>query len=405
MKKVISLLMLSLFITTYLYSYDITIDDAINIASTQNKDIILKEIETKNKKIDLSNAKKERIPNVNFSASYDAKTDYSSNGFSVSKKIFDGFKVRNNIEKAKIKNSINDLEMIILNNQVKYNIVKMYMESLKYENQINIYLQSLERLNKQYEQDIILYNKKMLSRTDILKLQINISDMEKEIVNSQNGYKTSLNKLKNLLGLPLDVNINLKEKIIDFAIDINIENDLNTINNKSEILIEDYKLKNSVLEKKIVRADFFPELNLSLSYRSSNEKFRDMFSDYKDSIGLSLSYTLLDWGKRKNNYNKMKNDIEYKKIEIEQKKSNTEIELIEKYDELLKNDKLVKICQNRVELAQLSFDIESIKYEKRIANITDFLGVENELMQSEINLINQITEKYIKLYDYVIFIN
>ena len=155
--------------------------------------------------------------------------------------------------------------MIILNNQVKYNIVKMYMESLKYENQINIYLQSLERLNKQYEQDIILYNKKMLSRTDILKLQINISDMEKEIVNSQNGYKTSLNKLKNLLGLPLDVNINLKEKIIDFAIDINIENDLNTINNKSEILIEDYKLKNSVLEKKIVRADFFPELNLSLS--------------------------------------------------------------------------------------------------------------------------------------------
>lgn len=405
MKKVISLLMLSLFITTYLYSYDITIDDAINIASTQNKDILLKEIETKNKNIDLSNAKKDRIPNVNFSASYDAKTDHSSNGFSISKKIFDGFKVRNNIEKAKIKNSINDLEMIILNNQVKYNIVKMYMESLKYENQINIYLQSLERLNKQYEQDLILYNKKMLSRTDILKLQINISDMEKEIVNSQNGYKTSLNKLKNLLGLPLNIDINLKEKIIDFAIDINIENDLNKINNKSEILIEDYKLKNSVLEKKIVRADFFPELNLSLSYRSSNEKFRDMFSDYKDSIGLSLSYTLLDWGKRKNNYNKMKNDIEYKKIEIEQKKSNTEIELIEKYDELLKNDKLVKICQNRVELAQLSFDIESIKYEKRIANITDFLGVENELMQSEINLINQITEKYIKLYDYVIFIN
>lgn len=405
MRKITNLTkIIALFLfTVSVYGYEITIEDAINIASEKNKDILLKKISNENGIIDYENAKKERLPNINWSTSYDIKNEYTSHGISLNKKIFDAWKVKNNIKKSETKNNLNLIEEKTLSKQIKNEIIKNYMESVKYQNQINIYEKSLIRLKKQYEQDILLYEKKMVSKSDILKLEINISEMEKEIINSQNNFQNSLNKLKNTIGISINEKIELKEKIEDFDIDINLEKDFQEINQKSEIIAENLKLKNIEIEKDIAKADFFPELSLNFSYGSGGNNIKDSFDNFNESIGISFKYTLINWGKIRNNYNKKKNEIDYKKIEIEKIKADTEIELTEKYNEILKIDKLIKIYKKRVELAKHSFEIENVKYEKKLTNVTDFLNVENEFMESEINLLNQIAEKYIKVYDYVTY--
>ncbi|TDT67345.1 outer membrane protein TolC [Hypnocyclicus thermotrophus] len=401
MKKVIMLIFI---ISSLSYATELTLNKSLEIAIKNNLSIRSLKVDNKNLEKDLEITENNKYGDIKYNVN--ASTDISKTSYSTSilysQPIFTGGKITEKINIAKYNVRKGEITENNIISQISTNVIDKYIEALNYKKKIDYYENSIEELKNEYKKIKLKYENKKATKMDLLQIEANILSKESELIDISNQYEISIQNIKNLLNIENDFDVT------DFDVEINnidYENDLNKIINTNEVKTKEIELKIAESNLKIDKAAYLPEVNLDLSYGGNGNNITDSVKNAEVNIGVSISGTLFDFNETKNNIYIAKKDIEKINIEKEKEIDDLQLTLKTSYLNIKRINKSIISKEKEIELKTEIFKLNKIKYENNQLTLEDYLNSENDLLLSQLKLVELKTTLYTEYQNYLDTIN
>jgi len=325
----------------------------------------------------------------------------------VRQQIFDGsYIVGVQATKAFLSYSQNNKEKT--QQDVRKAVVEAYGNVLLAQESVTILEKNLDALQSNLYETKKLYENGLAEEENVEQLQITFSTVESQLKNAQRLQKITLQMLNLVMGLPIEVETQLKEDLNDLAqayVDPTAIDTPFTMENNV-----DYKLVNNLNEQryfelKLAKSRALPTLNAFANYGtaafSDSFTFLDGDQQWFDSsiLGFDLSIPIFSSLKRSANTQRAKIALEKAKTQLTETQERIRLQL-----EKAKSDYLLAIeqyatTQKNLNLAERIEQKNQIKYKEGIASSfelrqaqTQLYTVQQEYLQSMVDVINTKTE-------------
>lgn len=237
-----------------------------------------------------------------------------------------------------------------------------------------------------------LYDNGLSKKIDLDRTNVNLTNIETNIKQSNNGIAQAENALKFYMGMPIQTEIQLVQQ--DMEVTPHLLEDMISTDNRTEVKV---LLKNKELleyQKKATEAAYYPTVNLTANYnwQGLGEKFPltngssqgVMWSDYS-AISLGVNIPIFNGFATKAKV--QQNQIEIDKLEADLK--DTKLGLDQAYQNAKSQieNSLASIENQKanVELAESVLADTKSNYQYGLATLTDLLDAENSLVQAKNN--------------------
>lgn len=278
-------------------------------------------------------------------------------------------------------------------NRIAVEVNKAYWNFYKAKKAVQLLSKNLEAINAHLKNTEKFLENDLVTRNDLLKLQVQVQKVELKKVEAENNLKLARSFFNQTLG------IGLKEKS-----DINLEPLLNNTNEYNydelvnEALTERKELKslsyNLMASDKMITAaqsGWFPTLAAFGNYYYYNLNAKALFEDSKTiqawNVGLSLNWNIWDWWGTSSKSAQAREQ----KFQLEQTnellKDKIKLEVYKNYLQLNTEKKKVDISSIAIESAEENLKITKDKYNAQVASSTDIIDAETELMDSQMELL------------------
>ncbi len=272
-------------------------------------------------------------------------------------------------------------------NLIGYNIeeraVFTYFDILNKRNQAEISRMVQTALKKQEERLNSLYkSNKMIPKSELLKVQADLVLNESNLNRKIKEQRSAEEALFVILNMPLDSDVEFQENSAeDLKIDMyNLETDVETaLKYGSKAKKEDITLENAGIDVKLAKAELYPKLDASASYRL--DSVPDDESEYQ--ISLTASWEIFSWGSTID-------DVKQKMINYKQAMLNYENAMDSIALEVRNQYRQLEILSNEVysqkinlELEKENMRIDKMRYENGIISTYDYLDSINRLSDSQ----------------------
>jgi outer membrane protein len=236
---------------------------------------------------------------------------------------------------------------------------------------------------------------------DLLRAEVQLANTEPLLISAENALALATNALKNLLAIPLDRDVVVQgefafEDIPRATLDAARENALTANPTIAGLLLQE-----SLLEKNIsiVRAAYFPTLNLTGSYQWQTQDNSFQFKNYNWAnslnFGLQLSYTLFDGfatGARAQQAMVDKEKVHFTRLKAEEglkiQIQSAELRMIEARKRIGAQEKSLTQAEKAVGIAQT-------RYKSGV-------GTQLELLDTQVAMTRAQTNYAQAIYDYLI---
>lgn len=292
--------------------------------------------------------------------------------------------------------------------EAAFAIAKAYYQALITEEQSNLILANINRLEKLLTETSELNKEGFVERIDVDRLEINLNNLKLEKEKIKRLYTVSINLLKFQMGMPVLSTLVLSEDLEDLkdrpVFDL-AEGDFNPSNRIEYRLIQ----KNRELEGlrlKSVQAGYYPSLYAFGSYQFNAQRNEFNFFNRDERwfpisvIGLQLSIPVFD-GLRKN--------AQAQQVRLSLKKIDNQSRLMEESFDLEISNSLVNLknaysslqaYEKNVGLAKRVFDVASIKYREGVGSSLEINDAESQLKQAESSYLSGLLEYLLYQTDY-----
>jgi len=243
-----------------------------------------------------------------------------------------------------------------------------------------------------------LYKQGMVSEYDMLVAEVTVENIRPVVLNMENELKNAKNGLKIVLGLgqqdEIDVQGNFSYEVYDIS--------------NEEGLIEDaiksnYDIKTLELKKEVDQA--FVELDVAeywpniaafgqYAYNGSSDNWK--FNTYSSAtIGIGLSMNL--WHGNRTSNAVQQSTINYKQTEeqVNQLKDYTLLNVKAKIQDLKTIQSIIDVQNKNVEVAERSYQIAKVRYKEGVGSQIELQNSDLALKQARLNRVNS-------LYQYLI---
>ena len=244
-----------------------------------------------------------------------------------------------------------------------------------------------------------LYDNGLSKKIDLDRTNVNLTNIETNIKQSNNGITQAENALKFYMGMPIETKIQLVQE--DMAVTPHLLDETVNTDERTEVKV---LLKNKELleyQKKATIANYYPTVNLTANYnwQGLGEKFPltngsskgVMWSDYS-AIGLGINIPIFNGFATKAKV--QQNQIDIDKLEIDIK--DTKLGLDQAYQNAkaqIENSLATLESQKaNVKLAEDVLADTKSNYQYGLTTLTDLLDAENSLVQAKNNYTRAILD-------------
>jgi outer membrane protein len=446
MKKVATILFhLALLMNAAFGQEILDLRQCITIAQAKNISLKQAALSLENGKLQVSQNKANRLPNLNASAghtynfgrSIDPFTNQfnnqsiQSNNFSLSSGVilFNGFQIQNSIKQSEQALAVNSKDLEVLNNNISLSVSSLYLQILLNEELLNNFVLQKSLTAAQLERANSMFAAGNVSKSSVVNLEAQLASDDNLIVSAKNSIRNSYAQLAALIQMD-DYNA---YRIAKPELPKNTDDkmaSLNEIIQKAQTLMpeierEKLRLEQALTGIEIAKGAYYPRLsmfaNLNTVYsesrkerydientfipvgfvEGSNERVLSPISTYKlkttafgqqlsdnfgQSIGLSLSVPIF------NNY-RVKNNVELGQIAYRQNQftlENTALtlknDIITAYANYENAVAALKSAQENTIAQQLNYDFTSDRFEAGLLNSVELLNAKNQWNTAQTNL-------------------
>jgi outer membrane protein len=345
---------------------------------------------------------------LGYQDSYSEFTDKTTKGFSNNMSI--------NLDQPlftynRTKLSLKELQLSLENAELSYamqllslekSVTQAFYTVYQQQQSLDIAQQAFENMQKNYELSKNKVDAGISAREEMFQAELNKATTKSDYENKQVSLENSKDDFKNLIGISLydDIlvipNIAVDSVNVDvtFAIEQGLANRMELRQRKITIETTQFDL----IQTKALN-EFKGSLGLSLGIFGDNKNLVDVYSNptNNETVSLSLTIPLWDWGERKSRIKAAEASIESSNIDLEQQQNDIILGVRKVYRNLRNLKNQIAISQQSVTNAQLTYDLNLEKYKNGDLTGMDLNLVQNQLSEKKLSYTNSLISYKLEL--------
>ena len=325
---------LLLLLLLFSISYSLTLEEAIRLALEKNIESVKSELDLRKVEERIREVRGSVLPTVTLSARYTRWDPNYISSFvpknkylltlSLNQTVFDK-SVWDALRLAKRSRELQEAVIKDVKSSLKAEVEKLYWAVLLKKEVLREKEESLRYWEDYFRLVEEKYREGIVPKYEFLRARAQFRQARADLIRARSDYRTSINSLKNLLGITGEVELEGELRKVSF----NIEKPKDTLlkrNTTLAVLERTLRVKKESVELR--RAEYYPKLSFFANYNVENIKdFRNgrLEEDTRKgySFGLSLDFTIFDGQKRSARVMqerleelKVKEEIEFKRKEL-----------------------------------------------------------------------------------------
>jgi outer membrane protein len=300
--------------------------------------------------------------------------------------------------------SLKELQLALENAQLNYAIQLLALEKqvtqafyyvYQQQQSLDIANQAYQNMQKSYEVSKNKVDAGISPREEMFQAELNLATTKSDFENKQVSLENAKDDFKLLIGMSLyddlivlpNISVDTVAVNISFAIDNGLANRMELRQRKIEIENTQFDL----IQTKALN-EFKGSLGLSLGLFGDNQKFGKVYSSPTDNetVALSLTIPLWDWGERKSRIKATEASIETANIVLQEEQNNIILGIRKVYRNLINLQNQIEIAKKSVINAQLTYDLNLEKYKNGDLTGMDLNIYQNQLSEKQLSYTNSL---------------
>jgi len=306
---------------------------------------------------------------------------------------------------------LKELQLSLENAQLNYAIQLLALERMvtqafyyvyQQQQSLDIANQAYQNMQKSYEVSKNKVDAGISPREEMFQAELNLATTKSDFENKQVTLENAKDDFKLMIGMSLyddvivipNINVNPITVDISFAIDQGLSNRMELRQRKIDIETTQFDL----IQTKALN-EFKGSLGLSLGLFGDNEKFGNVYANPTDNetVALSLTIPLWDWGERKSRIKATQANIETANIVYDEEKNKIILDVRKVYRNLLNLENQIGISKQSVANAQLTYDLNLEKYKNGDLTGMDLNIYQNQLSEKQLTYTNSLISYKLEL--------
>ena len=229
----------------------------------------------------------------------------------------------------------------------------------------------------------------LLARNDLLKVELQSSNIELTLLDAQSNYKIASVNMNLMLGLPEQMllipdSASLMQSTTIKNID---EYEQQAFQNRKDIAAISVRKQAAELGIKSLKSDYYPSLALTGGYIAADiPKFLSITNAV--DIGVGVQYNLSSLWKTKSKMEEAKARVQQLSANEEMLNDNIRLQVNQAYENYLVTQKKIEVYQKAVDQANENYRITKNKYDNALVTTTDLLDADVAQLQAQLNVVN-----------------
>ena len=400
----------------------LTLEQSIEIALENNRNIRQQELTRQAREIAFNQARQDLLPNLNASAGQNfmfgrslnndnvfqsANSSQTTFGISAGITLFDGLRLRNNIHLRRAEMQASEADLQKMKSDITLSVTAAFLQVLMNKELLQLAEEQLSLTQVRIEDRRALIESGRLPEGELFELQAQAAREEFNRVQADNSLRLSLLDLAQILELDdfrnlsvvMPENLNPNDILLPSAETVYE----NALQNRPEIRSAEYRLQSSERNVAIARSGFSPTLslggNFGTAYRNfsgfENNSFGSQLNENMSTgVGLNLQIPIFNRFEVQNRVRNAQLNVESSRISVE----NTHLELRKTIQQAYQNALAAKSRWNAAGQTEIAareaYRFVSQRFENGRA--TQF-----ELFQAKNNLTQALSEQTQAKFEYV----
>jgi outer membrane protein TolC len=386
----------------------LTLKETVEMATSQSKQAVLAEAKVTTSEYEVKKAKNNRYPSATLSGQYfrltepnisspllgnsnSGSSDSGSSGSTgkinqlllgmanVSIPVFNGFKISQNIKASENLHQSESLEAEYTKQQVALYATNLYLAIYKTEQMLDLLQDNLKSAHQRVVDFQAMEDNGLLAHNDMLKAQLQESNVQLMIDQNQKNLDVLNFKLKNLLGIAENSTIEIDPNGIDSFQAIAASDAQRT-----DLQAAEFKQKAAENGIKIAQGNYYPSINLVGGYIAIDIKNAFTMTNAMN-FGVGVSYDLSSIFKNNAEVKVAKSKSEEAKQSVALLTDQIKEEVHEAQENYTLAQKQYNVYNLAAEQATENYRIVKDKYDNGLSNTNDLLEADVEQLQANIN--------------------
>ncbi len=355
-------------------------------------------------------AEDNRLPNFNLSGSYlrlsSANIDLKSNSnnssggnntpkisqalygiANISYPLYAGGRIKYAIESAKYLEQAakldadNDKEGVILNTLNAY--TNLYKAGIT----INVIKENLASSRQRDSSFSRLEQNGLLARNDLLKTELQTSNIELTLLDAENNYKLANINMNLMLGLPENTELEIDTTSFQQLTPIKSieEYEILAIQNRKDMQALSIRKKAAGVAIRSANTEGYPTIALTGGYIAADVPNFVTITNAVN-IGVGVEYNLAALWKTNTKLQQAKAREKELQANEEQLNDGIRLQVNQDYQNYLLSQKRIEVYQKALQQATENFRITKNKYDNSLVTVTELLDADVALLQAKLNL-------------------
>jgi len=284
-----------------------------------------------------------------------------------------------------------------------------------YMSQMQLDIAKDELSNAKLSYDIIKnkVDADLAAREELYQAEVNYASAVSSVQNREVSLANAKDDFKQSIGMDIDADfvVMAEVKYDSVAVDLKKAVD-NALSSRMELRQREITLENAIFSMIRVKSqnEFSGTLNASMGITGDNEDIDQIFKNQTQSpsVSVSLNIPLYDFGEKKARIKAQEASNESSEIDFEEEKKTIELDLRKVYRNLQNQLNQIKIAEQSVRNAQLTYDLNQERYRNGDITGMNMSQYQNQLSSQKVSysqaLINYRMEllnlKVQALYDF-----
>jgi len=401
----------------------ITVDEAIQIGLKNSKSLHASAMNTDYNESKRSEAKTQMLPSLRFNGTYTRLSSIPAGQFMIpansfapgvpqadvvstlspalqnnyvtrftaQQMLFSGFRVENSIRVANYNAKAAQEQYSSTKKDLIYNVKNAYWNLFKAQQISKMVDENVEQIKAHLKDAQNLFANGMITTNDVLKVEVQLSTAELAQIDAKNAVQLSMIALNNVMGLPLETQIELSSQIEYKPKDAGeLKPILETaMQNHADVKAMQYRVKAGQAGVSLARGGWYPTIALvgNYNYNRPNTRYfptKDKFRDTWD-VSVNVSFDIWNWGTAAKQTDQAQSQLAQAEDALGQLKDGITLDVTQSYLNVQQAKDRIAVAEKSVKLAEENYRITSQRFKSGVALNSDLLDAEVALLQAKTN--------------------
>ena len=302
-----------------------------------------------------------------------------------------------NLEKAKIQYALAQLNIEKNVTSAFYGVYQAYKRLVTAREAFQSQKENYELIKNKVEQGLI-------AQEELFQAEVTLATNENSLADTEMSYENTTDQFKQTLGLPLDIDISILPNIQIDPVQVDVNQAVKyALDQRMEIRQQQIAIEEGIFS--LIEAKDNNKFKGSISARvglmGQGDKFNGAFSkpDDNETIGVTLTVPLWDWGARKANIRSSELSNENTEISNAEERKSIMLDVRQLCRELPKLLRQIDIARQTVSNAERTYDINVEKYRNGALTGMELKNQQTQLTDAKNALTDAIISYKLRLLD------